>query len=87
MNSKAQLRVDVDRLFRDVPALLHLHLQKSRYYSGKTNSLLIQSDESRKQATNRDNCFQKLVELLLDTGKEVIPGETSAAQREKVKNL
>ena len=87
VNSKAQLRVDLHRLLRDVPRILHAAILRSRYYAVNTHSLLIQSDDSRKQSTNRDDCHRKLFQLLRDAGKETVPGETSDAQREKVKRL
>ena len=87
VNSKAQLRVPLDRLLPFVPTLLHSGIKSSRYYVDKNAGLLFQSDDSRKQGTNRDSCFRKLQELLIQIGKEVVPGETSDAQREKVKAL
>lgn len=49
--------------------------------------MLIQSDESRKQAQNRDTCFRKLHELLVEVGRQTVPGETSADQNARVKVL
>jgi peptidyl-tRNA hydrolase ICT1 len=48
---------------------------------------LIQSDNSRKQAQNRDACFRKLHELLVEVGRHIVPGETSADQNARVKVL
>jgi len=87
VNSKAQLRVPLDRLLPLVPPVLHVAIRASRYYADKTNSLVIQADDSRKQGTNREACYRKLHEMLLDTGNLVVPGETSEEQKEKVKTL
>jgi peptidyl-tRNA hydrolase ICT1 len=49
--------------------------------------LVIQSEESRKQAANVESCYEKLHRLLKTTAEDVIPGETSEEQREKVQKL
>lgn len=87
VNSKAQLRVALDQLLPLLPEVLHDGIRKSTYYAGKTNSLLIQSDDSRKQAANKDTCFRKLNELISDVYNRSVPGETSDEQKQKVKNL
>ena len=87
MNSKAQLRVPLDRLLPHVPVLLHTGIKSSRYYADKSASLMIQSDDSRKQVQNKDTCFRKLHELLFEVGKRTVPGETSEDQIAKVKVL
>jgi peptidyl-tRNA hydrolase ICT1 len=79
--------VPLDRLLPHVPILLHNGIKSSRYYAGKSASLLIQSDDSRKQAQNRDTCFRKLHELLVEVGRQAVPGETSADQSTRVKVL
>jgi peptidyl-tRNA hydrolase ICT1 len=48
---------------------------------------LIQSEESRKQAQNKNACFRKLHELLVEVGRQTVPGETSADQNARVKLL
>lgn len=48
---------------------------------------MVQADDSRSQSANKDICYSKLHELLVRLAKEKIPGETSQAQREKVKIL
>lgn len=53
----------------------------------RTDSIVIQSDESRKQSSNVESCFEKLHQLIEETARAVIPGETSEEQREKVKKL
>ena len=87
MNSKAQLRVPLERLLPHVPPLLHSGIRSCRYYADKSSSLLIEADESRKQGTNKDTCFRKLHQLLAEIGRQVVPGETSDAQKERVKGL
>ena len=48
---------------------------------------MIQADDSRKQQANKDTCFRKLNELIVDVYNHSVPGETSEAQKEKVKKL
>lgn len=75
------------RLLPHVPVLLHAGIKSSRYYADKSASLLFQSDDSRKQTQNRDTCFRKLRELLVEVGRQTVPGETSEEQNAKVKVL
>ncbi|KAJ5513973.1 hypothetical protein N7463_003525 [Penicillium fimorum] len=87
VNSKATLKVPLDALLPLVPRLIHHPLRASRYAAERTQCLVIQSDEERKQSNNVENCFDKLYQLLQGSAKEVIPGETSQAQRNRVQKL
>lgn len=87
VNSKATLKVSLDNLLPLIPQVIHPQLQSSRYVAQRTNTLVIQSEESRKQAANVETCFDKLHQLLRATANEAIPGETSQGQREKVQKL
>ncbi|OQU95126.1 RF-1 domain-containing protein [Cladophialophora immunda] len=87
VNSKAQLRIPIDRLLPLIPAVLHRGILSSRYYAEKSSSLVIQADESRKAQANKDSCFRKLNELILDVYKNNVPGETTDEQKEKVKRF
>ncbi|RHZ66544.1 hypothetical protein CDV55_103537 [Aspergillus turcosus] len=87
VNSKATLKVPLQSLLPLVPRILHPHLRSSRYYAERTHTLVIQSEESRKQAANVESCYEKLHHLLKTTAEDVIPGETSEEQREKVQKL
>lgn len=87
VNSKATLRVPFSSLLPLVPRILHQELRSCRYATERTDSLVIQSDESRKQSSNVESCFEKLHNLLETTAKAVIPGETSEEQKERVKKL
>ncbi|KAK5049342.1 hypothetical protein LTR84_004271 [Exophiala bonariae] len=86
-NSKAQLRVPLDKLFPLIPAVLHKGILSSRYCAEKSSSLLIQADESRKQQANRDTCFRKLNDLIAEVYSHSVPGETSEEQQKKVIRL
>lgn len=77
----------LNRLLPYVPTFLHAGIRSSRYYADKSASLLIQSDSSRKQAQNKDSCFRKLHELLIEIGRQTVPGETSENQNIRVKGL
>ncbi|KAJ5692983.1 hypothetical protein N7462_002406 [Penicillium macrosclerotiorum] len=87
VNSKATLKVPLVELFPLVPRLLHSPLRTSRFVSERSQTLVIQSDESRQQSINVDSCYTKLYQLLVRSAKEVIPGETSKEQKDRVHNL
>ena len=70
-----------------LPTILRPSLLKSRYCAAKSDTLVIQSDDSRKQNDNVHSCFVKLHKLIAEAGQEVVPGETSAEQLDKVKKL
>ena len=87
VNSKATLRLPLASLLPLLPTVLRPQILKSRYCAAKSDSLVIQADDSRKQNENVHRCFVKLHDLIVQTGREVVPGETSAEQTERVKNL
>ncbi|KAG5297366.1 peptidyl-tRNA hydrolase domain-containing protein [Histoplasma ohiense] len=87
VNSKVTLKIPLSTILRLVPRALHAQIRSSRYIAERSDSLVIQSDETRKQTKNLDLCFEKLRELLLTAGKMAIPGETSPEQRKKVQAL
>ncbi|KAJ5773572.1 hypothetical protein N7457_008468 [Penicillium paradoxum] len=87
VNSKATLKVPLESLLPLVPRLIHQSLRTSRYAAERAQCLVIQSDEERKQSNNVESCFDKLYQLLQSSAKEVIPGETSQAQRTRVQKL
>ncbi|GFN19805.1 peptidyl-tRNA hydrolase domain protein [Aspergillus tubingensis] len=87
VNSKATLRVPLKSLLPFVPQLLHAPLQASRYVAAKSQFLVIQSDESRRQTANVEACYDKLHQLLKSIAEDTIPGETSQEQRDKVQKL
>lgn len=87
MNSKATLKVPLHSLLPLVPRILHRPLRSSRYFAERSESLVIQSEESRKQAANVESCYEKLHQLLKNTARDAIPGETSQEQRDRVHKL
>ncbi|OJD28073.1 hypothetical protein ACJ73_00529 [Blastomyces percursus] len=87
VNSKVTLKIPLSSILRLVPRALHAQIRSSRYFAERSDSLVIQSDETRKQTKNLDLCFEKLWELLVIAGKTAIPGETSPEQRKKVEAL
>ncbi|KAL2356181.1 peptidyl-tRNA hydrolase domain-containing protein, partial [Cryomyces antarcticus] len=87
VSSKATLRLPLDSLLPMIPSVLHSQIRSSRYCAEKSNSLVIQADDNRKQNDNVHSCFSKLHNLILEVGRDVVPGETSNAQRSRVKNL
>lgn len=87
VNSKAMVKVPLGSLLPLIPRSLHPHLLSSRYTTQRSQSLVIQSDESRKRATNVESCFDKLYQLLKTAADDTIPGETSSAQKDRVQKL
>ncbi|CAD0111580.1 unnamed protein product, partial [Aureobasidium uvarum] len=83
VNSKATLRLPLSALLPMLPTILRPAVSKSRY-SAK-DDLVIQADDSRKQNENVHRCFIKLHDMIIQVGREVVPGETSAEQIERVK--
>ncbi|KAK2846317.1 hypothetical protein FQN49_005841 [Arthroderma sp. PD_2] len=70
-----------------IPSILHPSIRSSRYFAENSQALVIQSDDSRKQSQNVNLCFDKLTNLIAETGKAAIPGETSPEQKKKVERL
>jgi peptidyl-tRNA hydrolase ICT1 len=70
-----------------LPSILHTPIRQSRYYAAKSDSIVIQADDSRKQTDNADHCFVKLHNMVTEAGVNILPGETSQAQKEHVKTL
>ncbi|KAF2501008.1 hypothetical protein BU16DRAFT_555513 [Lophium mytilinum] len=87
VNSKATLKLEVSKLLAHVPGLLHRPIRSSRYYAPRSDSIIIQADDSRKQNDNTHSCFAKLHNLIVEAGREALPGQTSAEQSRRVKNL
>ncbi|KAK8221847.1 hypothetical protein M8818_000012 [Zalaria obscura] len=85
VNSKATLKLPLSSFLPLVPALFRPYIHRSRYCA--SDSLVIQADDSRKQNDNVQRCFQKLHQLLVEIGKETVPGETTVEQQERVKKL
>lgn len=87
VNSKATLKVPLGALFPHIPAALHDEVKKSRFYAERSGALIIQSGDSRRQSDNVEACYRKWYESMVSVGKAAIPGETSAEQKKKVKEL
>lgn len=87
VSSKATLRISIKDLLKDLPFLMHEPLRASRYYARASQSLVIQADDSRKQADNAELCWQRFHQLLKEVASNAVPGMTSDYQRSKVKKL
>ena len=86
-NTKATLTVPLASLLPIVPPPLHANIRASQYFARGSDSLVIQSQDTRNRTTNLNRCYEKLLEILSRAGEDAIPGKTSDAQREKVKRL
>ncbi|KAF1966768.1 hypothetical protein BU23DRAFT_421729, partial [Bimuria novae-zelandiae CBS 107.79] len=87
VNSKATLKVPLDELLHHVPNALHREIRASRYVAERSSALIIQADDSRKQTDNAHSCYKRLYEAIVEAGHTAIPGETSADQAKRVKDL
>jgi peptidyl-tRNA hydrolase ICT1 len=87
VSSKATIRVPTASLLQRLPKLLHPSILSSRYYAAKSNDLVIQADDSRKQGDNVDSCFRKLFEVIVQAGRDTVPGETTPEQSQRVERL
>jgi|SRR5690242_3650641 len=87
VNSKATLRVPLGALLNHVPTALHGELRHSRYVAAKSNDIVVQADDSRKQNDNALACYKRLYDAIVEAGRSAVPNETSAEQMRHVKNL
>lgn len=87
VNSKATLKVPLDSLLSHVPSALHLEIRSSRYNAPRSNSIIIQADDSRKQNDNMHSCYAKLQNMIIEAGRQALPGRTSAEKSQRVKAL
>ena len=87
MNSKATLKVPLHALLQHLPTALHHEIRASRHLAERSSTIVIQADDSRKQSDNAHSCYKRLYEAIVDAGHAAIPGETSAEQTKRVKDL
>lgn len=77
----------VSALLSQIPTALHGEVKKSRFYADRAAALIIQSGDSRRRTDNVEACYRKLFEDVVAMGKAAVPGDTSAAQKKKVREL
>lgn len=77
----------LDALLPHVPAALHGDIRRSRYLAAKSNAIIVQADDSRKQSDNAQSCYKRLYESIAQAGHDAVPSETSAEQVQRVKHL
>lgn len=81
------MKVDLKVLLSTVPPVLHEGIRQSPYCASRSDSLVISSDESRKQNDNRISCETKLQDLIREVGRQSVPGETSTETKRRVGRL
>ena len=86
-NSKATLRVPLNNLLPIVPAVFHSAIRASRYCTSKSDSIVIQADDSRKQSDNIHSCYERLHDMIVQACSSAVPGKTSDAQKARIKAL
>ena len=87
VNSKATLRVPLGALLNHVPTALHDELRRSRYVGAKSNDIVDEAKDSRKQNDNAHACYKRLFDAIVEAGRIAVPNETTAEQMRHVKNL
>ncbi|PLW21842.1 hypothetical protein PCANC_01812 [Puccinia coronata f. sp. avenae] len=87
VNTKATLKLELDKLKSTVPAYWIANLSNSHLYAPQTGQLVIQSSLTRSQASNVDDCWTKLLATFHSASQAGLVGQTSVAQSEKVKRL
>jgi len=87
VNSKATLKVPLDALLHHIPAALHGEIRRSRYVAARSNAIIVQAADSRKQSDNAQSCYRRIYEAIARAGQDAVPAETSAAQVQRVKQL
>lgn len=87
MNSKATLKVPLNALLDHIPTALHSAIRSSRYVADRSGALIVQADDSRKQSDNAHSCYARLYQMIVEAGRNAVPGETSAEQAKRVQDL
>ncbi|KAF2704270.1 hypothetical protein K504DRAFT_342114, partial [Pleomassaria siparia CBS 279.74] len=87
VSSKATLQVPLEGLLKHIPSALHSEIKSSRYIAPRSKNLIIQADDSRKQTDNAHSCYARLHQVIVHAGRNAIPGQTSAEQSKRVRNL
>ena len=85
VSTKATVRLPLDKLLPLVPSIIHKHLKSSRWYAAKSDTLVVQADNSRKQSDNVKECIHKLHDLIVSALKSVVRAEISPEQIAKRK--
>ena len=75
--SKVEMTTPIDKLRLQAPASVIEMLKATQYYVSSSDSIVIRSDENRKQGKNRDDCFRKLREVCLKVGEDAVKRERS----------
>ena len=86
-SSKATVRIALSDLKSLVPALLHSKLRESRFYARASDDIVLQSDNSRKQKANAEECRLKLGSEIGTFAMAVAPKVPSGAQKARLKEL
>ncbi len=66
---------------------MHDRIRKSRYVAERSDSIIVQADDSRKQSDNAQSCYKRLYEAIVEAGRDAVPNETSPEQKQRVRDL
>jgi peptidyl-tRNA hydrolase ICT1 len=79
--------VPLDALLKLVPSALHSEIRSSRYTAPRSNAIIIQADNNRKQTDNAHSCYVRLHQMIIEAGRNAVPGETTPEQAKHVQDL
>lgn len=74
-------------VLKQLPKPLHETIRYSPFCTSKSDSIVISSDDSRKQSDNVLSCEAKLNRMVIEAGRSAIPGETSAETIARVRDM
>lgn len=77
----------LDALLQHVPTAIHGEIRRSRYVATRSDTIIVQADDSRKQNDNAHSCYKRLFEAIVEAGHHAVPAATSAEQVQHVKDL
>lgn len=87
VHTKANLRIKTQDLLPLLPKVVRPEILSSRYYTKNSQSLMVSSDGSRTQATNLQECYEKLYDAIVSAARSTVRGETAVGKEAKLKAL
>ncbi|RPA94733.1 peptidyl-tRNA hydrolase domain-containing protein [Choiromyces venosus 120613-1] len=85
VNSKVTLRLNLSTKGDFIPPYILEEVLKKSKYMTNNDEIVIQSDSSRKQAENIENCYRKLYTSIRECIQ--VPGETSEDTKKRIEKL
>ena len=79
--TRVEITTPIDKLRLHAPTSVIEMLKATHYYATSSDSIVIRSDEYRKQGKNRDDCFERLHGVYLKAGEDAVKRERSEGPR------